>query len=47
LSTWILQAAQMVRPKWYSSARMQALNRALVVILIPFNNLVLYPALRR
>ena len=26
---------------------MQALNPALVMILIPFNNLVLYPALRR
>ena len=37
----------MVKPKWYSSAQMQALNPALVMILIPFNNLVLYPALRR
>ena len=46
-STWILQADQMVRPKWFSSAQMQALNPALVMILIPFNNLVLYPALRR
>ena len=46
-STWILQADQMVRPKWYSSAQMQALNPALVMFLIPFNNLVLYPALRR
>ena len=26
---------------------MQALNPALVMLLIPFNNLVLYPALRR
>ena len=46
-STWILQADQMVKPEWFSSAQMQALNPALVMILIPFNNLVLYPALRR
>jgi POT family proton-dependent oligopeptide transporter len=46
-STWILQADQMVKPAWFSSAQMQALNPALVMILIPFNNLVLYPALRR
>jgi POT family proton-dependent oligopeptide transporter len=37
----------MVKPEWFSSAQMQALNPALVMILIPFNNLVLYPALRR
>jgi POT family proton-dependent oligopeptide transporter len=46
-STWILQADQMAKPAWFSSAQMQALNPALVMILIPFNNLVLYPALRR
>jgi proton-dependent oligopeptide transporter, POT family len=46
-SKWILQADQMVRLKWYSSAQMKALNPALVMIVIPFNNLVLYPALRR
>jgi POT family proton-dependent oligopeptide transporter len=46
-STWVLQADQMVKPEWFSSAQMQALNPALVMILIPFNNLVLYPALRR
>jgi POT family proton-dependent oligopeptide transporter len=46
-STWILQADQMAKPEWFSSAQMQALNPALVMILIPFNNLVLYPALRR
>ena len=28
-------------------AQMQALNPLLVMLLIPFNNLVLYPALRR
>jgi POT family proton-dependent oligopeptide transporter len=46
-STWVLQADQMVKPEWFSSAQMQALNPALVMILIPFNNLVLYPLLRR
>src|SRR5262245_12145615 len=37
----------MTRPDWFHPAQMQALNPALVMILIPFNNLVLYPALRR
>jgi len=46
-STWVLQADQMAKPSWFSSAQMQALNPALVMLLIPFNNLVLYPALRR
>ncbi|MGH8174921.1 MAG: oligopeptide:H+ symporter [Steroidobacter sp.] len=46
-STWILQADQMTKPEWFQSAQMQALNPALVMILIPFNNLVLYPMLRR
>ena len=46
-STWVLQANDMARPSWFHPAQMQALNPALVMILIPFNNLVLYPALRR
>jgi POT family proton-dependent oligopeptide transporter len=46
-STWVLQADQMAKPSWFSSAQMQALNPALVMMLIPFNNVVLYPALRR
>jgi POT family proton-dependent oligopeptide transporter len=46
-STWVLQADQMTKPPWFSSAQMQALNPALVMLLIPFNNLALYPALRR
>ena len=46
-STWILQADEMLKPAWFQSAQMQALNPALVMVLIPFNNLVLYPALRR
>ena len=31
----------------FQAAQMQAFNPALVMILIPFNNLVLYPWLRR
>jgi POT family proton-dependent oligopeptide transporter len=46
-STWILQANAMAKPSWFQPAQMQALNPALVMLLIPFNNLVLYPALRR
>jgi POT family proton-dependent oligopeptide transporter len=42
-STWVLQADQMSKPDWFQSSMMQALNPALVLILIPFNNLVLYP----
>src|SRR5690606_4540957 len=55
-STWIIQGNAMVVPHeqwWWPSwlvkepAQMQALNPLLVMLLIPFNNLVLYPALRR
>ncbi|MFC3551741.1 oligopeptide:H+ symporter [Lysobacter cavernae] len=55
-STWIIQGREMVIPhdvSWWPSfliqdaAQMQALNPMLVMLLIPFNNLVLYPALRR
>ncbi|MGH8031838.1 MAG: MFS transporter, partial [Luteimonas sp.] len=55
-STWVLQGAEMAMPHdqwWWPSwlvkeaAQMQALNPLLVMLLIPFNNLVLYPALRR
>ena len=46
-STWVLQAGDMTRPDWFHPAQMQALNPALVMLLIPFNNLVLYPLLRR
>ena len=37
----------MTRPEWFQPSQMQALNPALVMLLIPFNNLVLYPGLRR
>ncbi|WP_369939198.1 oligopeptide:H+ symporter [Xanthomonas medicagonis] len=46
-STWVLQGQQMRMPEWFSASQMQALNPALVMLLIPFNNLVLYPLLRR
>jgi POT family proton-dependent oligopeptide transporter len=48
-STWILQGNTMALPGWgwfKSAAQMQALNPLLVMLLIPFNNLVLYPGLK-
>ncbi len=55
-STWVIQGNAMHMPSdvwWWPSglvqapAQMQALNPVLVMLLIPFNNLVLYPMLRR
>ncbi|MBA2269878.1 MAG: MFS transporter, partial [Chthoniobacterales bacterium] len=46
-STWVLQANAMTKPLWFQSSQMQALNPLLVMLLIPFNNLVLYPAMKR
>jgi POT family proton-dependent oligopeptide transporter len=46
-STWVLQANSMSKPSWFKPAQMQALNPALVMILIPFNNLVVFPWMRR
>jgi proton-dependent oligopeptide transporter, POT family len=46
-STWVLQANDMVKPSWMTSSHMQALNPLLVMLLIPFNNLVLWPYLRK
>jgi proton-dependent oligopeptide transporter, POT family len=46
-STWVVQGSQMATPDWFQPAQMQALNPLLVMLLIPFNNLVLYPLLRR
>lgn len=46
-STWVLQADAMTKPGWFQSSQMQALNPLLVMLFIPFNNLVLYPALKR
>jgi POT family proton-dependent oligopeptide transporter len=45
-STWVFQAGAMTKPAWFSPAQMQALNPALVMLIIPFNNLVVYPWLR-
>ena len=46
-STWILQGQKMEMPGWFQASQMQAINPALVMLLIPFNNLVLYPLLNR
>ncbi len=49
-STWILQAQEMGMPGWAwftSASQMQALNPLLVMALIPFNNMLLYPLLER
>jgi proton-dependent oligopeptide transporter, POT family len=46
-STWVLQAGAMTKPVWFQSSQMQALNPLLVMLLIPFNHLVLYPAFKR
>lgn len=46
-STWVLQADAMSKPSWFQSSQMQALNPLLVMILIPFNNLVVFPALTK
>jgi POT family proton-dependent oligopeptide transporter len=55
-STWVLQGKTMTVPHdqwWWPSflvkeaGQMQALNPLLVMLIIPFNNIVLYPALRR
>jgi len=54
-STWIVQANSMLRPTLslfgsefrFEPAQMQALNPLLVMLLIPFNNVAVFPALRR
>ncbi|MET0617015.1 MAG: oligopeptide:H+ symporter [Luteibacter sp.] len=46
-STWVLQANAMSTPDWLHPAQMQAVNPLLVLLLIPFNNLVVFPLLRR
>ena len=37
----------MSKPDWFEPAMMQALNPLLVMLLIPFNHMVLYPLLER
>jgi len=46
-TTWVFQADHMAKPPWFSSTQMQALNPALVMLLIPINNLFVFPRLRR
>jgi len=46
-STWVLQADAMTKPGWFQSSQMQALNPLLVMLLIPLNHLLMFPALRR
>ncbi len=55
-STWVFQGGEMALPSWtldptgrtdFQPAQMQMFNPLFVMILIPFNNLVLYPWLRR
>jgi POT family proton-dependent oligopeptide transporter len=46
-STWVLQAKLMTTPSWFEPAQMQALNPLLILLLIPFNNLVVFPWLHR
>ncbi|MBI1944574.1 MAG: MFS transporter [Deltaproteobacteria bacterium] len=58
-STWVLQGKQMLLPVWdlpswapaflqlKNASQMQSLNPLLVMALIPFNNAVLYPLLRK
>ena len=55
-SEWVIQGGKMALPAWtfdptgrtaFQPAQMQLFNPLLVMLLIPFNNLVLYPALRR
>jgi len=46
-STWVIQGDQMLRPSWFDASQMQLVNPALVMILIPINNLWLFPLLAR
>lgn len=49
-TTWVLQGNTMQLPGWAwfkTASQMQAANPLLVMLLIPFNNLVLYPLLRK
>jgi POT family proton-dependent oligopeptide transporter len=54
-STWVLQGNAMLLPDWElfgwkplaAAAQMQAINPALVMLFIPFNNVLLFPFLRK
>ncbi|HTJ40493.1 MAG TPA: oligopeptide:H+ symporter [Kofleriaceae bacterium] len=45
-TTWVIQGGELSKPSWFAPEMMQALNPALVMLLIPLNNLVLFPWLR-
>jgi POT family proton-dependent oligopeptide transporter len=46
-STWVLQGEKMVALSWLDASQMQTLNAVLLLIMLPFNSLVLYPLLER
>jgi proton-dependent oligopeptide transporter, POT family len=48
-STWVFQGQNMVKPSWWflDATEMQLLNPLLVLTLIPINNFVVFPWLRR
>lgn len=48
-STWVLMAGSdmMIRPDWFTPSQMQTFNPALVLMIIPFNNFILYPWLKK
>ena len=49
-STWVLQGTRMELPGWSwfkSASQMQSLNPLLVMLLIPLNNLALFPLVRK
>jgi POT family proton-dependent oligopeptide transporter len=45
-TTWVIQGGLLTKPSWFEPEMMQALNPALVMLLIPLNNLLLFPWLR-
>ncbi|HEY5801259.1 MAG TPA: oligopeptide:H+ symporter [Burkholderiaceae bacterium] len=46
-STWVLQGEKMIAPAWFQASQMQTLNAVLLLLMIPFNNLLLYPLLEK
>ncbi|MCX5746898.1 MAG: oligopeptide:H+ symporter [Proteobacteria bacterium] len=46
-STWVVQAKSMIKPDWFSAPMNQAMNPALVMLLIPLLNVVVWPALKK
>ncbi len=46
-SLWVFQGNHMIQPGWFESSQMQVVNPALVMILLPFTSLVLFPWLEK